>query len=145
MQVGNDNGGGVYIAQGLVTLPRVATTPKGKGKGKVKARKEEEDEEIEKPIENSFTNKQLATLLCWQKALTVVDTGMGTGVVLEKAKRKSMVLLEERQAFKECQESRYWGNCQAFLAWQEANRVGKEDWEEGEMGDISSDNANLNL
>ncbi|KAG5348893.1 hypothetical protein C0989_007392 [Termitomyces sp. Mn162] len=65
------------IAKGLAMLPLLATTPKGKGKGKAKARKEEEDEGIEKPIEDSFTDKWLATLLHWQKALTVVDMEMG--------------------------------------------------------------------
>ncbi|KAG5336750.1 hypothetical protein E4T56_gene8005 [Termitomyces sp. T112] len=37
----------------------------------------------------------------------------------------------------------YQGNCQAFLAWQEANVIGKEDWEEGEMGEVPSNNTNL--
>ncbi|KAG5721940.1 hypothetical protein E4T56_gene18401 [Termitomyces sp. T112] len=81
------------ITRGLAISPRVATTPKGKGKGKAKAREEDEEEdEFEKPIEDLFTNKQLAILLCWQKALMVVDTG--AGVVLEKVKGKSPVLPE---------------------------------------------------
>ncbi|KAG5329660.1 hypothetical protein C0989_009434, partial [Termitomyces sp. Mn162] len=47
-----------------------------------------------------FTDKRLATLLCWQKALTVVDTGLGAGVKLEKAKGKVTVLLAKRQEYK---------------------------------------------
>ncbi|KAG5724608.1 hypothetical protein E4T56_gene3938 [Termitomyces sp. T112] len=90
------------IAKGLAMLPRVATTPKGKSKGKGKAR-EEEEKEFEEPIKDSFTNKHLANLLCWQKALMVVNTGMGAGVVLKRAKGKLTVLPEEKQAFKECQ------------------------------------------
>ncbi|KAG5721939.1 hypothetical protein E4T56_gene18400 [Termitomyces sp. T112] len=39
----------------------------------------------------------------------------------------------------------YWGNCQAFIAWQEANRVSKEDWEEGKMEDVPSNNADLDV
>ncbi|KAG5348758.1 hypothetical protein C0989_008451, partial [Termitomyces sp. Mn162] len=87
------------VARGLATLPRLATTPRSKGKGKGKAR-EEEDEDIEDHIEETFTDKHLATLLCWQKALTVVDTGLGAGVKLEKAKGKVTVLLEKQQEYK---------------------------------------------
>ncbi|KAG5350739.1 hypothetical protein C0989_009458 [Termitomyces sp. Mn162] len=86
------------IAKGLATLPRVTTTPKSKGKGKSKAR-EEEEEEIKELAEDSFTDKCLAALLHWQKALTVVDMGIGARVVLEKVKGKSMVLLAKQQAF----------------------------------------------
>ncbi|KAG5334589.1 hypothetical protein C0989_003311, partial [Termitomyces sp. Mn162] len=94
----------VGIAKGLVTSPRVATTPKSKEKGKRKAREEEEEEEeFEELIQDSFTNKQLVRLLHWQKASTVVDTGMGIGVVLVKAKKKTTVLLEERKSFKKTQ------------------------------------------
>ncbi|KAG5729811.1 hypothetical protein E4T56_gene991 [Termitomyces sp. T112] len=89
------------VAKGLVMLPRVVTTPKSKGKGKAKAREEEEEEDkFEDPIEDLFTNKCLASLLQWRKALMVVDTGMGTGVVLKKAKEKSMVSPEERKFVK---------------------------------------------
>ncbi|KNZ77755.1 hypothetical protein J132_03978 [Termitomyces sp. J132] len=38
----------------------------------------------------------------------------------------------------------YWGNCQVFLAWQKANKIGKEDWEERKMEDVPSSNADLN-
>ncbi|KNZ80453.1 hypothetical protein J132_05573 [Termitomyces sp. J132] len=90
------------IARGLATSPRLATTPRSKGKGKGKAW-EEEDEDIEDQIEETFTNKRLATLLHWQKASTVVDTGLGAGVKLEKAKGKVMVPLERRQQYKHMQ------------------------------------------
>ncbi|KNZ81262.1 hypothetical protein J132_02097 [Termitomyces sp. J132] len=90
------------VARGLATLPRLATTPRGKGKGKGKAW-EEEDEDIEDQIEETFTDKCLATLLCWQKASMVVDTGLGAGVKLEKAKGKVTVLLEKRQEYKRMQ------------------------------------------
>ncbi|KNZ71643.1 hypothetical protein J132_07874 [Termitomyces sp. J132] len=73
------------IARGLVMSPQLATTLRSKGKGKAKAR-DKEDEDIEEQIEEMFTDKCLATLLCWQKALMVVDTGLGAGVKLEKAK-----------------------------------------------------------
>ncbi|KAG5335983.1 hypothetical protein C0989_012411 [Termitomyces sp. Mn162] len=98
------------VAKWLVTLPRVATTPKSKEKGKGKAR-EEEEEEFKELVEDSFTYKCLAALLCWQKALTVVNMGMGAGVVLEKAKRKLTVLLEKQQAFR--QEQGVCNNCWA--------------------------------
>ncbi|KAG5732380.1 hypothetical protein E4T56_gene11504 [Termitomyces sp. T112] len=91
------------IANELVMLPRVATTPKSKGKSKGKAREEEEEEEIKELIEDLFTNKHLANLLQWRKVLMVVDTDMCTGVVLKRAKGKSTVSPEERQAFKKCQ------------------------------------------
>ncbi|KAG5348972.1 hypothetical protein C0989_006820, partial [Termitomyces sp. Mn162] len=58
------------IARGLATSPRLVTTPRSKGKGKGKAW-EEEDEDIEDHIEETFTDKRLVTLLCWQKASTV--------------------------------------------------------------------------
>ncbi|KAG5719500.1 hypothetical protein E4T56_gene11332 [Termitomyces sp. T112] len=96
------------VAKGLEMLPRLATTPKGKGKSKANAR-EEEEEEFEEPIKDLFTNKCLVSLLYWQKALTVVDTSMGASVVLKKAKGKSMVLHEARQAFKEKQGA--YDNC----------------------------------
>ncbi|KAG5353136.1 hypothetical protein C0989_009980 [Termitomyces sp. Mn162] len=85
-------------------LPRVVVTPKSKGKGKEKAREEEEEKFVISlnPLLALGTNsryiyqqKKLANLLHWQKALTVVDTGMGAGVVLKKAKGKKMVLPEE--------------------------------------------------
>ncbi|KAG5349878.1 hypothetical protein C0989_001455 [Termitomyces sp. Mn162] len=103
---------------------QLATTLKGKGKGKGKAR---EEEEFEEPIENLFTNKHLANLLHWQKALMVVDTGMEAGVVLEKAKGKSTVLLEKQQAFRQQQ-----GACND--CWVENNPEGccKEEEEETE-------------
>ncbi|KAG5349540.1 hypothetical protein C0989_003262 [Termitomyces sp. Mn162] len=50
-----------------------------------------------------FTDKCLVTLLRWQKALTVVDTGLGAGVKLEKAKGKVTVLLVKRQEYKRMQ------------------------------------------
>ncbi|KAG5731781.1 hypothetical protein E4T56_gene1560 [Termitomyces sp. T112] len=90
------------VARGLVTSPRLATTPRSKGKGKGKAQ-EEEDEDIEDQIEEMFTNKCLVTLLHWQKALMVVDTGLGARVKLEKAKGKVMVLLEKQQEYKHMQ------------------------------------------
>ncbi|KAG5349288.1 hypothetical protein C0989_004820 [Termitomyces sp. Mn162] len=90
------------VARGLVTSPRLATTLRSKGKGKGKAR-DKEDEDIEDQIEEMFTDKCLAALLCWQKALTVVDTGLGAGVKLEKAKGKVTVSLEKRQEYKHMQ------------------------------------------
>ncbi|KAG5332432.1 hypothetical protein C0989_007048 [Termitomyces sp. Mn162] len=90
------------VARGLAMLPRLATTLRSKGKGKGKAW-EEEDKDIEDQIEETFTNKCLATLLHWQKASTVVDTGLGAGVKLEKAKGKVMVPLERRQEYKHTQ------------------------------------------
>ncbi|KNZ79578.1 hypothetical protein J132_09167 [Termitomyces sp. J132] len=79
----------------------VLAVARGEGwrKGKAKAR-DEEDKDIEEQIEEMFTDKCLATLLCWQKALTVVDTGLGAGVKLEKAKGKVTVLLAKRQEYK---------------------------------------------
>ncbi|KNZ76627.1 hypothetical protein J132_09372 [Termitomyces sp. J132] len=90
------------VARGLATLPRLGTTPRSKGKGKGKAQ-DKEDEDIEDQIEEMFTNKHLAALLRWQKALMVVDTGLGAGVKLEKAKGKVMVSLEKRQEYKHTQ------------------------------------------
>ncbi|KAG5349333.1 hypothetical protein C0989_004571, partial [Termitomyces sp. Mn162] len=90
------------VARGLAMSPRLATTPRSKGKGKGKAR-EEEDEDIEDQIEETFTDKHLVTLLRWRKALMVVDTGLGAGVKLEKAKGKVTVLLEKRQEYKRTQ------------------------------------------
>ncbi|KAG5335219.1 hypothetical protein C0989_001801 [Termitomyces sp. Mn162] len=40
-------------------------------------------------------------LAAGMRALTVVDTGMGAGVVLEKVKGKSTVLLEKQHTFKQ--------------------------------------------
>ncbi|KAG5348765.1 hypothetical protein C0989_008392, partial [Termitomyces sp. Mn162] len=54
-------------------------------------------------IEETFTDKHLVALLHWQKALTVVDTGLGARVKLEKAKGKVTVLLEKRQEYKHTQ------------------------------------------
>ncbi|KAG5348943.1 hypothetical protein C0989_007047 [Termitomyces sp. Mn162] len=51
-------------------------------------------------IEEMFTDKRLATLLHWQKASTVVDTGLGAGMKLEKAKGKVTVSLAKRQEYK---------------------------------------------
>ncbi|KNZ77264.1 hypothetical protein J132_05974 [Termitomyces sp. J132] len=84
------------VTRGLAMLPRLATTLRSKGKGKGKAW-EEEDKDIEDQIEETFTDKHLATLLHWRKASTVVDTGLGAGVKLEKAKGKVTVSLEKRQ------------------------------------------------
>ncbi|KAG5351896.1 hypothetical protein C0989_004616 [Termitomyces sp. Mn162] len=64
-------------------IAKASNTTKGRGK----AREEDEKEEFE-----------------WQKALTVVDTGMGVSVVLKKAKGKTMVLLEEKKALKKSKE-----------------------------------------
>ncbi|KAG5725016.1 hypothetical protein E4T56_gene12514 [Termitomyces sp. T112] len=86
------------VARGLAMLPRLATTLRSKGKGKGKAQKEE-DKNIEDHIEEMFTDKCLATLLCWQKTSMVVDTGLGAGVKLEKAKGKVTVLLEKQQEY----------------------------------------------
>ncbi|KAG5349723.1 hypothetical protein C0989_002179 [Termitomyces sp. Mn162] len=77
----------------------LATTLRSKGKGKGKAQ-DKEDKDIEDQIEETFTDKCLAALLCWQKALTVVDTGLGAGVKLEKAKGKVTVSLEKQQEYK---------------------------------------------
>ncbi|KNZ77822.1 hypothetical protein J132_03331 [Termitomyces sp. J132] len=90
------------VARGLVTSPRLATTPRSKGKGKGKAQ-EEENEDIEDHIEETFTDKHLVTLLHWRKASMVVDTGLGAGVKLEKAKGKVTVLLEKQQEYKRMQ------------------------------------------
>ncbi|KAG5349266.1 hypothetical protein C0989_004910 [Termitomyces sp. Mn162] len=90
------------VARRLATSPRLATTPRSKGKGKGKAQ-DKEDEDIEDQIEEMFTDKHLAALLCWQKALMVVDTGLGARVKLEKAKGKVMVLLEKQQEYKHTQ------------------------------------------
>ncbi|KNZ78149.1 hypothetical protein J132_01674 [Termitomyces sp. J132] len=52
------------VARGLVTSPKLATTPKSKGKGKGKAKaQDEEDEDIEDHVEESFIDKRLAMLL----------------------------------------------------------------------------------
>ncbi|KAG5349421.1 hypothetical protein C0989_004001 [Termitomyces sp. Mn162] len=90
------------VARGLATSPRLATAPRSNRKGKAKAW-EEEDEDIEDDIEETFTDKRLATLLRWRKASTVVDTGLGAGVKLERAKGKVTVSLEKRQEYKHTQ------------------------------------------
>ncbi|KAG5334570.1 hypothetical protein C0989_003344 [Termitomyces sp. Mn162] len=54
-------------------------------------------------VEEMFTDKRLATLLHWQKASMVVDTGLGAGVKLEKAKGKVTVLLVKQQEYKRMQ------------------------------------------
>ncbi|KAG5333522.1 hypothetical protein C0989_005593, partial [Termitomyces sp. Mn162] len=54
-------------------------------------------------IEETFSNKCLVTLLYWQKALTMVDTGLGAGLVLKKAKGKVIMLLNKQQEFKHMQ------------------------------------------
>ncbi|KNZ81899.1 hypothetical protein J132_10178 [Termitomyces sp. J132] len=82
------------IARGL------ATTPRSKEKGKAQ---EEEGEDIEEQIEETFTNKCLAILLHWRKALTVVDMGLEARVVLKKAKGKVTVSLEKQQEYKHMQ------------------------------------------
>ncbi|KAG5349472.1 hypothetical protein C0989_003589 [Termitomyces sp. Mn162] len=66
-------------------------TRESKGKGKAKAR-DKEDKDIEEQIEETFTDKCLATLLHWQKASTVVDTSLRAGMKLEKAKGKEEVM-----------------------------------------------------
>ncbi|KNZ78615.1 hypothetical protein J132_11056 [Termitomyces sp. J132] len=89
------------VARGLATSPKLATTPKSKGKGKGKAKaQDEEDEDIEDHVEETFTNKRLAMLLQWRRTTTVVDTGLGAGVKLDKAKGKVTVSLEKRQEYK---------------------------------------------
>ncbi|KAG5332550.1 hypothetical protein C0989_006885, partial [Termitomyces sp. Mn162] len=90
------------VARGLATSPRLVTTPRSKGKGKAKAQ-DKEDEDIEEQIEEMFTDKCLATLLHWRKASMVVDTGLGAGVKLEKAKGKVTVLLAKQQEYKRTQ------------------------------------------
>ncbi|KAG5732823.1 hypothetical protein E4T56_gene2753 [Termitomyces sp. T112] len=55
------------IARELATSPQLVTTPRSKGKGKTKAQ-DKEDEDIEEQIEETCTDKCLATLLHWQKA-----------------------------------------------------------------------------
>ncbi|KAG5327940.1 hypothetical protein C0989_010952, partial [Termitomyces sp. Mn162] len=37
----------------------------------------------------------------------------------------------------------YRHDCQAFLAWQEENNVGEEDWEEDNLVEVPDDNADL--
>ncbi|KNZ71316.1 hypothetical protein J132_00042, partial [Termitomyces sp. J132] len=82
----------------------LATTPRSKGKGKGKAKaQDEEDEDIEDHVEETFTDKRLATLLRWRRTTTVVDTGLGAGVKLDKAKGKVTVSLERRQEYKRTQ------------------------------------------
>ncbi|KAG5732398.1 hypothetical protein E4T56_gene11338 [Termitomyces sp. T112] len=71
------------VAEPPYDIAKVSNTTKGRGK----AREEDEKEEFE-----------------WQKALTVVDTGMSVGVVLKKAKGKTMVLLEEKKVLKKSKE-----------------------------------------
>ncbi|KAG5717881.1 hypothetical protein E4T56_gene1440 [Termitomyces sp. T112] len=90
------------VARGLATSPRLVTTLRSKRKGKAKAW-EEEDEDIEDDIEETFTDKHLAMLLRWRKASMVVDTGLGAGVKLERAKGKVTVSLEKRQEYKRTQ------------------------------------------
>ncbi|KNZ80294.1 hypothetical protein J132_06410 [Termitomyces sp. J132] len=85
------------IQEAGLSTPKAAAGGIARGskeKGKEKAR-DEEDEDIEDQIEETFTNKHLAALLCWRKTSTVVDTGLGAGVKLEKAKGKVTVLLEK--------------------------------------------------
>ncbi|KNZ78214.1 hypothetical protein J132_01739 [Termitomyces sp. J132] len=92
------------VTRGSATSPKLATTLKSKGKGKGKAKaQDEEDEDIEDHVEESFTNKRLATLLRWRRTTTVVDMGLGAGVKLDKAKGKVTVLLEKRQEYKRTQ------------------------------------------
>ncbi|KNZ71717.1 hypothetical protein J132_07478 [Termitomyces sp. J132] len=89
------------VARGLAMSPKLATTPKSKGKGKGKAKaQDEEDKDIEDHVEESFTDKHLVTLLRWRRTTTVVDTGLGAGVKLDKAKGKVTVSLEKRQEYK---------------------------------------------
>ena len=57
------------------------------------------------PTQTSFVDEELVLVLRWRKEDTVVDTGMGAGVVLEKAKGKVTVNASKRQAFKEEQEA----------------------------------------
>ncbi|KAG5334257.1 hypothetical protein C0989_003649 [Termitomyces sp. Mn162] len=84
------------IARGLVISPRLATTPRSKGKGKGEGKAQDKDDnDIKEQIEETFSDKCLVALLCWQKALTMVDTGLGAGVVLKRAKGKVTVLLEK--------------------------------------------------
>ncbi|KNZ78067.1 hypothetical protein J132_02359, partial [Termitomyces sp. J132] len=89
------------VARGLAMSPKLVTTPKSKGKGKEKAKaQDEEDEDIEDHVEESFTDKCLAMLLRWRRTTTVVDTGLGAGVKLDKAKGKVTVSLEKWQEYK---------------------------------------------
>ncbi|KNZ76914.1 hypothetical protein J132_10860 [Termitomyces sp. J132] len=86
---------------GVLAVARGEEQSEGhKGKGKAQ---EEESEDIEEQIEETFTDKHLAILLHWQKALTVVNMGLEAGVVLKKAKEKVTVSLEKRQEYKHMQ------------------------------------------
>ncbi|KNZ73980.1 hypothetical protein J132_08874 [Termitomyces sp. J132] len=69
------------IARGLVTSPRLATTLRSKEKGKGKAR-EEEDKDIEDHIEETFTDKRLATLLCCATTAGPIMTQRAAGTPL---------------------------------------------------------------
>ncbi|KAG5733192.1 hypothetical protein E4T56_gene6602 [Termitomyces sp. T112] len=116
------------IAKGLMMLPRVATT-KRMAKGRPESRR------WMRSLRNRFKTCLLTNV--WYGCRSSVEEGEeGAGVVLKKVKRKTTVLLEERQAFKERQGA-------AFLAWQEANRIGEGDWEEREMGEVPSNNADF--
>ncbi|KAG6875555.1 hypothetical protein C0993_008584 [Termitomyces sp. T159_Od127] len=55
----------------------------------------------EAPTQEDFSNKELARLLAPRRVEAVVDTGVEVGVVLKETKRKAMVDLATRQAFKE--------------------------------------------
>ncbi|KAG6883405.1 hypothetical protein C0993_006377, partial [Termitomyces sp. T159_Od127] len=53
------------------------------------------------PTQQDFSNKELARFLVPKQVEAVVDTGVEAGVVLKETKRKAMVDLAARQAFKE--------------------------------------------
>ncbi|KAG5732286.1 hypothetical protein E4T56_gene11368 [Termitomyces sp. T112] len=116
----------------------------------------------EEQIEEMFTDKRLATLLHWQKASTVVDTGLGAGMKLEKAKGKVTVLLVKQQEYKRMQGAcnNCWANndpegcCLSLLTLQEEVTSGSsggakaksKEWVESneDSGDDGSDNDNDN-
>ncbi|KAG5332105.1 hypothetical protein C0989_007238 [Termitomyces sp. Mn162] len=91
----------------------------------------------EEQIEETFTDKHLATLLCWQEALMVVDTGLGAGVKLEKAKGKVTVLLEKQQEYKRTQ-----GVEEVTSGSSGGAKVKSKEWVESDEdgGNDSSDN-----
>ena len=54
-------------------------------------------------MQRTFNNNKLALMLRWRRADIVLDTSMGLGVVLEKAKGKIMVAASDCQVFKDKQ------------------------------------------
>ncbi|KAG5351087.1 hypothetical protein C0989_008024 [Termitomyces sp. Mn162] len=90
-------------------------------------------------IKETFSDKCLATLIYWQKALMVVDTGLGAGVVLMKAKGKVTVLLEKQQEFK-CMQ----GVEEAAIGGSRVTRVKSREVVESNKDDDGNDSSNGN-